>query len=93
VRDGAHAKDGRQRMELVMDTFEIVIAVVLAVVAAFQIWLNVQVFKSSLYDRRQKILQTQLIWLLPILGAGLVFTMMQDDLPWNRVTQSQDKRS
>jgi putative copper export protein len=78
-------------MELVMDTFEIVMGVVLAIVAAFQVWLNVQVFKSALYDRRQKILQTQLIWLLPILGAGLVYTMLQDDLPWNKVTQTQHK--
>jgi hypothetical protein len=54
--------------------------------------LNVQVFKSELYDRRQKILQTQLIWLLPILGSGLVFTMLRDDLPSSRVTHAQDKR-
>jgi hypothetical protein len=75
-----------------MDTFDVVIVVVLAVVVLFQGWLNIQVFKSELYDRRQKILQTQLIWLLPILGSGLVFTMLRDDLPSNRVTHSQDKR-
>ena len=75
-----------------MDTFDVVVAVVLAAVVAFQGWLNIQVFKSDLYDRRQKILQTQLIWLLPVLGASLVFTMLRDDLPSNRATHSQDRR-
>jgi hypothetical protein len=32
-----------------------------------------------MYDRRQKILQTQLIWLLPLLGSGLVYTMLRDE--------------
>jgi len=75
-----------------MDSFEIFLVVLLVVVAAFQGWLTVQVFKSGLYNRRQKILQAQLIWLLPILGSGLVFTMLQDDLPANKSTQTQDKR-
>jgi putative copper export protein len=56
----------------------IVIAAVLAVVA-FQGWLTHRVFKSSLYERKQKIAQAQLIWLLPILGAGLVFSVLQQD--------------
>ncbi|HMJ53767.1 MAG TPA: hypothetical protein VK540_16895 [Polyangiaceae bacterium] len=74
-----------------MDSFEIFLVVVLVVVAVFQGWLTVQVFKSALYDRRQKILQTQLIWLLPILGSGLVFTMLRDDLPSNKSTHTQAK--
>ena len=75
-----------------MNSFEIFLVVVLAVVAAFQAWLTVQVFKSALYDRRQKILQAQLIWLLPILGSGLVFTMLRDELPGSKSTQTQDRR-
>jgi hypothetical protein len=74
-----------------MESFEIFLVVVLAVVAVFQGWLTVQVFKSGLYDRRQKVLQAQLIWLLPILGSGLVFTMLRDDLPSNKTTHTQDK--
>jgi hypothetical protein len=74
-----------------MDSFEIFLVVVVVAVAAFQGWLTVQVFKSGLYDRRQKILQTQLIWLLPILGSGLVFTMLRDDLPSNKSTHTQEK--
>jgi hypothetical protein len=74
-----------------MESFEIFLVVVFAVVAVFQGWLTVQVFKSGLYDRRQKVLQAQLIWLLPILGSGLVFTMLRDDLPSNKTTHTQDK--
>lgn len=74
-----------------MHSFEIFLVVVVVAVAAFQGWLTVQVFKSGLYDRRQKILQTQLIWLLPILGSGLVFTMLRDDLPSNKSTHTQEK--
>jgi len=62
-----------------MDSFQIFLIVVGVVV--FQGWLTVQVFRSGLYDRRQKVLQAQLIWLLPILGSGLVFTMLRDELP------------
>jgi len=75
-----------------MDSFEIFLVVLGVAVAAFQVWLTVKVFRSALYDRRQKILQAQLIWLLPILGSGLVFTMLQDDGPANKSAQTQDKR-
>jgi hypothetical protein len=74
-----------------MDAFEIILAVIVAAVAAFQAWLTVRVFKSGLYDRRQKILQAQLIWLLPILGSGLVYTMLQDEVSTTKSTQT-DKR-
>jgi hypothetical protein len=74
-----------------MESFEIFLVVVGVAVAAFQGWLTVQVCKSGLYDRRQKILQTELIWLLPILGSGLVFTMLRDEAPSNKVTHTQDK--
>jgi hypothetical protein len=62
-----------------MSAFEIVIASAVAAVVAFQAWLTRRVFKSNLYERKQKIWQAQLIWLLPILGAGLVFTILQED--------------
>lgn len=64
---------------LAMSVFEIVVVVVVAAVVAFQAWLTRRVFKSQLYERKQKIWQAQLIWLLPILGAGLVFSILQDD--------------
>jgi hypothetical protein len=59
--------------------FEIAFAVALLAVVAFQIWLTVRVFKSRLYERKQKIWQAQLIWLLPIIGAGLVLAVLQEN--------------
>lgn len=62
-----------------MYLFEIVVGSVIAAVLGFQAWLTHRVWKSNLYERKQKIMQSQLIWLLPILGAGLVFSVLQDD--------------
>jgi hypothetical protein len=62
-----------------MDTFEVVMLALFAGVAAFQVWLTSRVWKSDAYDRGQKISQTQLIWLLPVLGAGLVFHVLRGD--------------
>lgn len=62
-----------------MYAFEIVFALVLLALATFQTWLTVRVFRSNLYERKQKIWQAQLIWLLPIIGAGLVFSILHED--------------
>jgi len=62
-----------------MGAFEIFVLLVLLAMAAFQVWLTVRVFRSVLYERKQKIWQAQLIWLLPIIGAGLVFSVLRDD--------------
>ncbi len=62
-----------------MSPLEVFSLLVAAVVVAFQIWLTRRVWKSQLYERKQKIWQSQLIWLLPILGAGLVFSVLWDD--------------
>jgi len=62
-----------------MSPFEILVIVVLSVVVAFQAWLTLRVVKSTMYERKQKIWQAQLIWLLPIIGAGLVFSILHDD--------------
>jgi putative copper export protein len=48
-------------------------------VVVFQIWLTRRVFRSDMFERRQKILQAQLIWLVPILGAGLVFSVLHEE--------------
>lgn len=74
-----------------MHLFEILIAAAVAAVFAFQGWLTHRVFKSKLYERKQKIMQAQLIWLLPIIGAGLVFSVLQDDAKAERDATSQLK--
>ena len=62
-----------------MYLFEILVGAALLSLIAFQAWLTVRVFKSRMYERKQKIWQAQLIWLLPIIGAGLVFSILQED--------------
>jgi hypothetical protein len=62
-----------------MFVFEIFVAVVVLALVSFQGWLTVRVFRSGLYERKQKIWQAQLIWLLPIIGAGLVFSILNED--------------
>ena len=71
--------------------FEILIGVAVAAVLLFQAWLTRRVFKSQLYERKQKIWQAQLIWLLPIIGAGLVFSILQDDAKAERDASSLSK--
>jgi hypothetical protein len=59
--------------------FEIVVGVVVLCAVSFQAWLTFRVFRSGLYERKQKLLQVQLIWLLPIVGAALVFSVLRED--------------
>lgn len=59
--------------------FEYALLSIAAVVVAFQLWLTSRVWRSRLYEPRQKLLQAQLIWLLPLLGAGLVFHVLWED--------------
>jgi hypothetical protein len=70
-----------------MGTFELVFGVALALLVAFQAWLTVRVFKSKMFDKKQKVLQTQLIWLVPIIGASLVFTVLREEDSFNQPTR------
>ncbi|MDI1479102.1 hypothetical protein [Polyangium sp. y55x31] len=72
-----------------MDLFDGILGALLLALAAFQTWLTVRVWKSRLFERKQKILQSQLIWLLPIIGAGLVFTILIEEERSNKTPPSQ----
>jgi hypothetical protein len=54
----------------------------------FQAWLTMRVMKSKLFDRKQKMLQTQLIWLVPIIGASLVFTVLHEEDSQSKPTRT-----
>jgi hypothetical protein len=71
-----------------MGFLEVAVGVVIVGVVAFQTWLTVRVFRSTMFERRQKILQAQLIWLVPIVGAGLVFSVLQEERPADRAPTS-----
>lgn len=62
-----------------MGAFEVVVGAGLLAIVSFQVWLTWRVFQSNLFERKQKIWQAQLIWLLPVIGAGLVFSVLRDD--------------
>ena len=62
-----------------MSAFEVVLGLLVLAIVGFQLHLTVRVFRSRMYERKQKIWQAQLIWLLPIVGAGLVFSILQED--------------
>lgn len=72
-----------------MDLFDGILGALLLALVSFQAWLTVRVWKSRLFERKQKILQSQLIWLLPILGAGLVFTILIEEERSNKTPPSQ----
>jgi hypothetical protein len=46
-------------------------------VIALQLWVSIYVARSTLYERRQKQLQIALVWLLPVIGAVIVCSMMK----------------
>lgn len=62
-----------------MSGFDLVYGVLLLGLVAAQVWLTVKVWRSTSYERSQKILQSKLIWLLPVVGAVLVFSLMPDE--------------
>ena len=74
-----------------MDTFDVVMTTVLVCVVAFQVWLTRRVWRSNQYDRRQKIMQTELVWLLPIIGASLVLYVLREDESERPTSQANDR--
>jgi len=64
-----------------MAGFELFMGAVVLLLIGFQVWLSARVYRSDLYERQQKVWQLQIIWLLPILGSGIVFYMLRDAEP------------
>jgi hypothetical protein len=74
-----------------MTSFDLILGAGIFVLLAFQAWLTIRVFRSHVFERKQKVMQAQLIWLLPIVGAGLVFTILQEEERAQRPTTTQHK--
>lgn len=74
-----------------MSIFEVFICLVLVGGLGFQIWLTTRVWKSPLFDRSQKLMQSKLIWLLPILGSMLVFSVLSEDDPLDKGKKSSSQ--
>jgi hypothetical protein len=48
-------------------------------IALYQLWVSVQLLRSSLYEPRQKGFQLVVVWLTPIVGAVIVHSMMRSE--------------
>jgi len=62
-----------------MDRGSLLGVLVLALVVLFQAWVTVRVYRSGLYEPSQKSAQAKLIWLLPVLGAVIAFSVLTSE--------------
>ena len=62
-----------------MTGFDVFIVLGLLALIGLQVWATVRVFKSDLYERDQKWMQAKLIWLVPLIGAMLVLSVLKED--------------
>lgn len=62
-----------------MSRASIVGAVILLVVVAFQLRVTTRLWRSQAFDRPQKVAQSKLIWLLPLIGAALVSSVLEEE--------------
>lgn len=54
-------------------------AVPLVIALGFQAWVTFRVWRSQVFERAQKLNQSKLIWLLPVLGAIMVFSVLTQE--------------
>jgi hypothetical protein len=67
-----------------METSQLLLALLSAVVI-LNVIATVRVLMSDLYEARQKYMQCALIWLIPVLGAGVALAIAgQPDIPRKR---------
>jgi hypothetical protein len=62
-----------------VDRASVVGAIVLLVVLLFQLRVTTRVWRSQAFDRPQKMAQSKLIWLLPLIGAALVASVLEEE--------------
>jgi hypothetical protein len=61
--------------------------VLLVAALIFQVWVTLRVRRTPLYDRSQKSAQAKLIWLLPVVGAAIVFSVLISEEAYERKDQ------
>jgi hypothetical protein len=67
--------------------------VVLGMAVLFQVWVTVRVYRSRLYEPSQKSAQAKLIWLLPVLGAIIAFSVLTAEEQRDRRDADRDNDS
>jgi hypothetical protein len=51
---------------------------------AFQLWVTLRLRRSQIFDRAQKTAQAKLIWLIPVVGAAIVFSVLMSEEQYDR---------
>lgn len=62
-----------------MERSDVFASLILLAVIAFQVWVTLKVRRSTEYDPSQKSAQTKLIWLLPLIGAAIAFSVLETE--------------
>ncbi len=57
---------------------------VVGLLAAFQGYVTWRLWRDAFYVRSEKIAQTKLVWMLPLLGSVMVFAMLLDEAKHQR---------
>jgi hypothetical protein len=57
---------------------------ILAFTLGFQVWVTVRLRRTPIFDGSQKRAQTKLIWLLPVVGAAIVFSVLVSEEAYDR---------
>jgi len=58
----------------------------------FQVWVTVRVYRSRLYESSHKSAQAKLIWLLPVLGAIIAFSVLASEEQAERRANDRELR-
>ncbi len=62
----------------------VLIAAGLLAALLFQVWVTIRLWKSDLYLRSEKSAQSKLVWLVPVLGAVIVLSVLTEEDKANR---------
>jgi len=64
-----------------MSTPIIIITILCCLAVYTGIFITYHVVKSDFFDKKQKVILISVAWLLPIIGAGLIFSLLAEDKP------------
>ena len=57
----------------------VALLVTFCVVVAYQLWVSILVVRTAIYEPTQKLLQCIGIWLIPIIGAVIVHSILKTE--------------
>ncbi len=62
-----------------MTSHDLFPVITLVIALGFQAWVTYRVWRTRVFERSQKLNQAKLIWLLPVLGAVMVFSVLTQE--------------